>query len=244
LNSDPLVLAVDDEPGVLRLVSLALPPLGFAVITADTPEDAIALFDERHPDIVLLDVVMPGVGGLGAMRELRARSDVPIIVVTALDSDADKVRGLDGGADDYVAKPFSWEELAARIRAVLRRCVPATGGGRTLRIGEVEVDLERRLVRRSGDLVPLTRTEWRIIQALAANPGRIVPSADILASVWGPEYRGDLQYLRVWMRRLRKKLEDDASRPRLLKNFIGLGYMLDPQLAGEPGVRRNGAGAG
>ncbi len=227
MSVQPQVLAVDDEPGVLRLIKLELTAQGFRVITADNGADAIRLEEEHRPDLALLDVMMPEMDGFELMRELRQRTNVPVILLTAKGSDRDKVKGLELGADDYLAKPFSPEELSARVRAVLRRAVGAPSADQQVRAGNVEIDLHRRLVKRGGEPVTLTRTEWMLLQHLAANPGRIMLNAELLAKVWGPEYRGDLQYLRVWVSRLRKKLEDDPANPQLIKTFQGIGYMLE-----------------
>jgi two-component system KDP operon response regulator KdpE len=229
MTNEPLVLAVDDEPGILRLIKLELSSEGFRVITAETAAAALELAHEYRPDIGLLDIVLPDVSGLELMRELRQRSDLPIILLTAKGSDADKVRGLEMGADDYLAKPFSPEELSARVRAVLRRSVGSSGPDKVVRVGDLEVDLNHRLVRRRGELVSLTRTEWMLLQHLAANPGKVMLNSELLSKVWGPEYRNDLQYLRVWVSRLRRKLEDDPAEPKLIKTFQGIGYMFQAE---------------
>jgi two-component system KDP operon response regulator KdpE len=231
MTNEPLVLAVDDEPGILRLIKLELSSEGFRVITAETAAGAMELAHEYRPDIALLDIVLPDVSGLELMRELRQRSDLPIILLTAKGSDADKVRGLEMGADDYLAKPFSPEELSARVRAVLRRSVGSSGPEKVVKAGDLEVDLNHRLVRRRGDLVSLTRTEWMLLQHLAANPGKVMLNSELLSKVWGPEYRNDLQYLRVWVSRLRRKLEDDPGEPKLIKTFQGIGYMFQAEAA-------------
>jgi two-component system KDP operon response regulator KdpE len=237
VTAEPLVLAVDDEAGILRLIKLELTTQGFRVVTADDGTSALKMAEEHRPDIVLLDIVMPDLTGLEVMRRLRERVNTPVILLTAKGSDADKVRGLEMGADDYLAKPFSPEELSARVRAVLRRTVGSSGTENIVRAGDVEVDLNRRLVRRGGELVTLTRTEWMLLQHLAANAGKIMLNAELLSKVWGPEYRDDLQYLRVWVSRLRRKLEVEPSAPRLIKTFQGIGYMFNT--AGET----DGAGA-
>jgi two-component system KDP operon response regulator KdpE len=235
MTAEPLVLAVDDEAGILRLIKLELSTQGFRVVTAEDGNSAMRMAEEHRPDIVLLDIVMPDMTGLEVMRKLRERVNIPIILLTAKGSDADKVRGLEMGADDYLAKPFSPEELSARVRAVLRRAVGSSGLENIVRAGDVEVDLNRRLVKRNGDLVTLTRTEWMLLQHLAANAGKIMLNAELLSKVWGPEYRDDLQYLRVWVSRLRRKLETDPSTPKLIKTFQGIGYMFDTGgAAGEP----------
>lgn len=226
MSTEPLVLAVDDEAGILRLIKLELSTQGFRVVTASGGEEALRVAEEQRPDIALLDIVMPEMSGLEVMRRLRERSSIPVILLTAKGSESDKVRGLELGADDYLAKPFSPDELSARVRAVLRRSVGSSSTENVVHVGEVEVDLNRRLVKRGGEIVTLTRTEWMLLQHLAANVGKIMLNAELLSKVWGPEYRDDLQYLRVWVSRLRRKLEDDPSKPKLIKTFQGIGYML------------------
>ena len=230
MNTEPLVLAVDDETGILRLIKLELAEQGLRVVTAGSGEEALRLAEEQRPDLVLLDIIMPEMTGLEVMRRLREQSNAPIILVTAKDSDSDKVRGLELGADDYIVKPFSPEELGARIRAVLRRSTGAQSAERLVRAGNVEIDLDRRLVTRDGDPVTLTRTEWLLLQHLAANVGKVLMNAELLSKVWGPEYRDDVQYLRVWVSRLRAKLEPEPAEPVIIKTRQGIGYFLD----GEP----------
>jgi two-component system KDP operon response regulator KdpE len=227
MPTEPLVLAVDDEPGILRLIRLELTSQAFRVITAEGGREGVRMDEEHDPDIVLLDIMMPDMDGLDVMRCLRERRDVPIILLTARGADADKVRGLELGADDYLAKPFSPDELSARVRAVLRRSAAVADAGRQIQFGSLTIDLHRRLVLRDGDIVVLTRTEWMLLQHLAANPGRVILNAELLSKVWGPEYRSDLQYLRVWISRLRKKIEPDPSSPAIIKTFQGAGYMLE-----------------
>jgi two-component system KDP operon response regulator KdpE len=229
MNSEPFVLAVDDEPGILRLLKLELEDQGFHVATAGTGEEALGIAEEQRPDIILLDVMMPEMGGLEVMRRLRESSDAPIILVTARDTDADKVRGLEKGADDYVAKPFSAEELGARIRAVLRRSAGPVNNERLLLAGDAIIDLGRRLVTRNGETVNLTRTEWLLLQQLAANAGRVMTNAELLSKIWGAEYRDDLQYLRVWVSRLRRKLEPEPADPVVIKTLQGIGYVLEAE---------------
>jgi DNA-binding response OmpR family regulator len=227
-SSHSLILVVDDDPGILKLVRLELTEQDFRVITAENGEDAIRAVEEHHPDLVVLDVVLPDISGLEVLRRLRQRSPIPIILLTAKGGDADKVRGLEMGADDYLAKPFNPEELSARVRAVLRRerrqAAPVASN---LKVGELEIDLERRVVMRQGDIVPLTRTEWNLLHHLAANAGKVMVTAEILSKVWGPEYRDDVQYLRVWISRLRGKLEPDRPDQSMIRTFPGIGYMLD-----------------
>jgi DNA-binding response OmpR family regulator len=238
VTAEPLVLAVDDEAGILRLIKLELTTQGFRVVTAESGEEALRTAEEQRPDIALLDIVMPEMTGLEVMRKLRERTTIPVILLTAKGSDADKVRGLEMGADDYIAKPFSPEELSARVRSVLRRTVGSSSTENVVHVDNIEIDLNRRLVKRDGELVVLTRTEWMLLQHLAANAGKIMLNTELLSKVWGPEYRDDLQYLRVWVSRLRRKLETDPSKPQLIKTFQGIGYMLNT--APEEGKEEEG----
>ena len=191
---ESLILAVDDEPGILRLIKLELSSQGFRVIVADSGEEALRLAEQQRPDIAVLDIIMPDMSGLEVMRRLRERSSMPIILLTAKDHDEDKVRGLEMGADDYLVKPFNPEELSARVRAVLRRGLrPQAGGESIVQVANLEIDLERRLVRKAGEVVALTRTEWMLLQHLAVNAGKVMLNTELLSKVWGPEYRDDLQ---------------------------------------------------
>ncbi|HSQ04350.1 MAG TPA: response regulator transcription factor [Burkholderiales bacterium] len=228
MHSQQLVLAIDDEPGILKLLRTQLSNEGFRVATASSGEEALSIAEEQRPDIVLLDLMMPGMSGLEIMSALRARSDVPVVLVTAKGDDQDKVRGLELGADDYLAKPFRPDELFARIRAVLRRSVRGPEGEHIVRTRGQQIDLQQRSVMRDGRDVQLTRTEWQLLQVLAMSPGKLLLNSELLTKVWGPEYRDDLQYLRVWVSRLRRKLEDDPAHPTLIKTFQGIGYMFDP----------------
>jgi len=224
--AEPLVLAVDDEAAILRLLKLELSGLGFRVITASSADEAVQVVEEHRPDIALLDVVMPGTNGLELLRTLRERWPLPVILVTARDRELDKVRGLEMGADDYIVKPFGPDEMAARIRAVLRR---ASGiqAEQVIRADGIEIDLNRRVVTgRGGEVVALTRTEWQLLETLAANAGKVLLSGELLAKVWGPEYRDDLQYLRVWVSRLRQKIEMEPSNPSIIRTRPGIGYVL------------------
>ncbi len=243
MTPEPLVLAVDDEAGILRLMKLELTGQGFRVITAGNGEDALKLVEEQRPDVVLLDVIMPEMTGMEVMRRIREQMNIPVIMVTAKDSDQDKVRGLELGADDYIVKPFSPEELGARIRAVLRRAVGNQNTERVINVHGVEIDLNRRLVSRDGDVVSLTRTEWLLLQYLAANAGKVMLNAELLSKVWGPEYHDDVQYLRVWVSRLRRKLEPNPNEPMIIKTMQGIGYMLDAEPAISPASQNQAAQA-
>jgi two-component system KDP operon response regulator KdpE len=227
MTTEPLVLAVDDEAGILRLIKLELAEQGFRVLTSTSGDEALRLLEEQRPDIVLLDIIMPDMTGLEVMRRIREQSNSPVILVTAKDGDKDKVKGLEQGADDYIVKPFSPDELGARIRAVLRRTSGAATTERIVCAGEVEIDLERRQVKRSGEPVMVTRTEWLLLQHLAANAGKVIVNSELLSKVWGPEYRDDMQYLRVWVSRLRQKLEPNTAEPTIIKTRPGIGYVLE-----------------
>ena len=233
MSTQPLVLVADDEPRITKLVAIALSEEGFRVVTANGGEQALQKAEEVRPDIVLLDIVMPDLDGIEVMRQLREWRPVPVILLTAKGSTADKAQGLDLGADDYVAKPFHPDELAARVRAVLRRVAGSPGAG-VVKLGDIEIDLERRLVTRNGELVSLSRTEWLLLQHLAANAGRVVLHTELLTKVWGPEYRDDLQYLRVWVSRVRRKLGSEPGDPGRIKTFQGIGYLLDVEPPPRP----------
>jgi two-component system KDP operon response regulator KdpE len=234
MGSQPLVLVADDEPRITKLVSVALSEEGFRVVTASGGNDAVAAAEQYHPDIILLDIVMPDLDGIEVMRELQQRLPVPVILLTARGSTADKAKGLDLGADDYIAKPFHPDELAARVRAVLRRAAGVAPQQGIIRFDDIEIDLERRMVHKDGQLVHLSRTEWLLLQHLAANAGKVVVHSELLSKVWGPEYRDDVQYLRVWISRVRRKLGSAPGDMGRIKTFQGIGYLLDVEPPTEP----------
>ena len=224
----PTVLVVDDEPRILRFVRAELESAGYGVETATDGAAALRAVEDGSPDLVVLDVIMPDLDGFEVLRRIRDFSSVPVILLTARGSDADKVRGLDLGADDYLTKPFSPDELSARVRAVLRRTAPAGKaplGGR-FTVGDLVVDFDRRKVTVRGNEVQLSRTEWQLLQQLARNAGKVMVHEDLLVRTWGPEYRDDVEYLRVWVSRLRRKIEDDPARPRYIRTVPGIGYTL------------------
>src|SRR5690606_20665031 len=223
-----LVLAVDDEPPILRLVRARLIADGYTVITATNGEEAVQMCEEERPDIVLLDVMMPGIDGYETMRQIRTFSDVPIIFLTARSGPADTIRGLDSGADDYITKPFNPDELAARVAAVLRRVsddVPQEH--ERLVYGDLVIDLDRRLVTLGGEEVHLTRTEWELLYQLASNAGRVMRPRERLSRLWGPEFRDEPSYLRTWVSRLRAKLEPHQPEESIIKTYPGMGYRLE-----------------
>ena len=226
----PLVLVADDEEDIRSLVSVRLKRAGYDVITAADGEEALLLVAARLPDLVVLDMMMPKATGLEvtrSMREHEATKVIPVILLTAKGATADKAKGLDLGADDYIAKPFHPDELAARVRAVIRRSTGVEPGAGVVAFDDVEIDLERRMVRRGGELVQLSRTEWLLLQHLATHPGKVVLHTELLTKVWGPEYRDDLQYLRVWISRVRRKLGAKPGEPGRIRTFQGIGYLLD-----------------
>jgi two-component system KDP operon response regulator KdpE len=240
MTNKPLILVVDDDPKILRLLRVELTAQGFQVLVAERGRDALDLVERQRPDLVILDIIMPGMDGLEVLRRLRESSGVPVILLTAKGTDSDKIIGLELGADDYLAKPFNPEELTARVRAVLRRTQARetpTSGDRLV-CGDIVVDLARRTVFVRDRPVVLSRTEWQLLQQLCANAGRVMLHEDLLSRTWGPEYRDDVQYLRVWISRLRQKLEDNPSEPRYIRTVQGVGYILDATPAGKPGPRR------
>jgi two-component system KDP operon response regulator KdpE len=229
VETEPIVLAVDDEKTILNVINTELKLQGFRVLTAQNADEATALADQYRPDIAVLDLMMPDVGGLELMRRLRERRALPVILLTAMGAATDKVRGLELGADDYVAKPFDPQELAARVRAVLRRAANDAPERENIVMadgGRVEINLDKRTVRREGELVNLSRTEWLLLQYLAANAGKVMLNNQVLSAVWGPEYRDEFQYLRVWVFRLRQKLESEPASPQIIKTRPGIGLML------------------
>ena len=236
MQESQLILVVDDDPGILHLVRLELADHGFRVVTAESGAKALRLAHEEPPDLVVLDLLLPDMLGTEVMRQLHEHSTVPVILLTAKSADADKVRGFQLGADDYVAKPFSPEELVARVNAVLRRAKTTVSDDESVvqLLGGQQVDLARRVVLRDGEIVPLTRTEWSLLQCLAENVGKVMISADLLSRVWGPEYREDIHYLRVWISRLRSKLEPSRPEPSLIRTYPGVGYMLRGPLEDDP----------
>ncbi len=225
-----LLLVVDDDAPILRLVRAKLQTDGYRVVTATNGEEAIGVFEEENPDLIVMDVMMPLMDGIEAMRQIRQTSNVPIILLTARTRGQDKIRGLDLGADDYVTKPFDPDELAARVAAILRRSTGVAApenqvlqyNGRGLTI-----DLTSRNVMLAGSEVHLSRTEWEVLYQLASNVGRVLYHGELLSRVWGPEYRDETYYLRTWVSRLRKKLADHQDEQPLITTFPGIGYRLE-----------------
>jgi DNA-binding response OmpR family regulator len=228
------IVAADDDPQLLRLMMRNLQFEGYEVIPASNGQQALEEIEGQVPDLVLLDVMMPRMDGFTVCQRVREFSTVPIIIVTARGQDQDKVRGLDLGADDYLTKPFSVDELLARVRAVLRRAQFTTNehanvARSTVAIGELTLDYAQHLVTMKGKEVTLTPIEYRILAYLAQNVGRVVTQDLLLEHVWGSEYLGESHMLQVNMNRLRRKLEADPAHPRYLLTKVGVGYFLAAQ---------------
>jgi len=223
-------LVVDDEPRLLRLVRSLLEAAGFATFTATDGEQALELAATQDPDVVLLDIMLPGsLDGIAVCRRIREFSAVPIIMLTAKAKEMDEIAGFQAGADDYITKPFSAATLVARVQATLRRASAPEARAATITIGPLVIDLWRHEVRRDGRLVPLTPTEFKLLQELATHAGKVLLHGELLTRVWGPEYRDDVDYLRTYIRNLRRKLEANPAAPRLLVTKPGVGYMLAPE---------------
>lgn len=221
---------VEDEESFSDALSYMLRKEGFEVSVAATGTDALTEFDRTGADIVLLDLMLPEMSGTEVCRQLRQRSAVPIIMVTARDSEIDKVVGLEIGADDYVTKPYSPRELVARIRAVLRRQSPevAEAGAPTLAAGPVRMDIERHVVTVDGGVVQLPLKEFELLELLLRNAGRVLTRGQLIDRVWGADYVGDTKTLDVHVKRLRSKIEPEPSAPRFIVTVRGLGYKFEP----------------
>ncbi len=223
----PRVLFVEDERSITEPFSRALAREGFDPVVAHTAAEAMARFEEREPDIVLLDISLPDGDGRDICREFRRRSDVPIIMLTARGTETDKIVGLELGADDYVTKPYSPRELVARIRAVLRRGHEEELAPPTLEAGPVRMDVERHVVTVDGADTRLPLKEFELLEMFLRNPGRVLTRGQLIDRVWGSDYVGDTKTLDVHVKRLRAKLEPDPAEPKYLVTVRGLGYKLD-----------------
>ena len=225
------VLVVDDEPQIARALRVALSARGYDVDTAGNGETAIEAHAARPADVIVLDLGLPGIDGIEVTRRLRGWSQVPIVVLSVRDAQTDKVAALDAGADDYLTKPFGMDELQARIRAVLRRSPAAATQPSALTFGSIEIDLAKRLVRKDGAALHLTPTEYQLLEALVTHPGKLLTHRWLLSRVWGGSYGEESHYVRVYVAQLRRKLEEDASRPRWILTEPGLGYRWADEVA-------------
>ena len=222
------MLVCDDDASLLRALTISLTARGYEVVVARTGEEGLDLAAHRHPDVVLLDLGLPGIDGVEVVRGIRGWSTVPIIVLSARHQSVSKVEALDAGADDYVTKPFGMDELLARLRAVAPPGRPATSSEPRVEAEGFTIDLAAKRVTRDGEDVHLTPKEWDIVEVLVRNPGRLVSQRQLLHDVWGPEYETETEYLRVLMGRVRRKLEVDHSRPRHFRTEPGMGYRFEP----------------
>jgi two-component system, OmpR family, KDP operon response regulator KdpE len=229
--SAPRVLAVDDEPHILRALETILAGAGYEVDTAATGKDALARAALRPPDAIILDLVLPDQSGVDVCRELRTWTQAPILVISIVGDDEDKVQALDSGADDYVTKPFSVDELLARLRAALRRAAPPAGP--VLEVGELRIDVDDRSVLEGEKPVKLTPQEFKVLALFARHEGRLLTHQMILREAWGPAYQNELHYVHVYVSRLRRKIEHDPTAPRYLLTESAAGYRLvDPAARG------------
>jgi two-component system KDP operon response regulator KdpE len=222
------VLVVDDEPQILRGLGTNLRARGYDVETAPDGEHALEVAARTHPDVVILDLGLPGIDGVEVIRGLRAWTATPIIVLSARDQEQDKVEALDAGADDYVSKPFGMDELLARLRAAERRVTPGDEDA-VVATDDFRVDLAAKRVSGSDGDIRLTPTEWHLVEILIRHPGKLVSQRQLLQEVWGPQYQDETNYLRVYMAQIRRKLEPDPARPRYFITEPGMGYRFEPK---------------
>lgn len=228
------ILVVDDEPQLRRAMKATLTDLGYSVIEAKTGEEALESLRRETPDLVLLDLNMPGIGGLETCRAIRENSDVPIIILSVRNTEREKVQALDAGADDFVTKPFGIQELLARIRATMRRGpASAEGGPQIFANGELEIDFDARRVTLKGHSVRLTPKEFELLRFLVSHADKPIPHRKLLQAVWGPDYGDEVEYLRVFVNQLRKKIEPVPSKPKYLLTEPWVGYRFAiPEAAG------------
>jgi two-component system KDP operon response regulator KdpE len=226
------VLVVDDEPQILRALQMKLRAAGYAVETAATAQEALMKAGMRPPEAIVLDLLLPDGSGTDVCRELRSWSTAPILVLSAIGEEKEKIEALDAGADDYVTKPFSGDELLARLRAALRRTAPTSEP--VVGVGELRIDLERRAVTMAGEPVSLTPIEYDLLRLLAENQGKLLTHPMILRAIWGPAFQEESNYLHVHVSHLRRKIEPDPARPRYILNQAGVGYRLvEPSLSAD-----------
>lgn len=222
----PLVVVIDGDRTLLAALDTELGSHGLRGVPASDPDRAMEQIESLHPDVVVLSQSLPGANGLELMRRIKQQANVAVVLLADPGHAQERVRALELGADDCLTKPFNLTELASRIKAILRRWrqVPQ----QVLHVGPVTIDLARGLVLREDSVVRLTATEWHVLRYLAENPGRVVDAEELLGKVWGPAYAGQVHHLRVWVSRLRHKLEDEPSQPRVIRTVAGIGYILQP----------------
>jgi two-component system, OmpR family, KDP operon response regulator KdpE len=220
------ILVVDDEPQIRRFLRLGLEGHGYAVLEATTAEAALRVAVAEQPELVVLDLGLPDREGFEVLSTLREWSRVPVLVLSVRNREGEKVRAFDLGADDYVVKPFGMAELLARIKAALRRRIASESAEPLFRVGGLEVDLGRRIVRVDDVEVRLSPKQYRLLQVLVSNAGKVVTHRQLLNEIWGAAHRDDVQYLRVFVRKLRRRIEADPARPRYLLTELGVGYRL------------------
>lgn len=227
------ILVVDDEERIVNFLNSKLKASGYEVLTAGNGAEGLEQARAQEPDLIVLDILMPKMDGLEMLKGLRSFSAVPVIILTAKGSDADRIKGLQLGADDYLPKPFNPDELVARIEAIRRRLKPGERRQtlEVLNLGQVTIDFKKRSVLVRGEEKYLTRIEWLLLGQLANNAGRLMPYEELLTQIWGPEYRDDVQILRTWVSRLRNKLESDPKNPELIRTIPKAGYIIDQPAA-------------
>lgn len=235
--SSATILVIDDEPQIRRVMRATLASQGYTVTEARSGEEALEMLRGEQPDLILLDVNLPGMGGLEVCREIRDRSDVPIVMLTVRNTEKDKVQALDAGADDYVVKPFGMEELSARIRAALRRASAAEPLA-PVDSPDLRIDFESRKVMVQGRPVRLTPKEFGLLRQLVASAGKPLPHRSLLQAVWGPDYGEETEYLRVFINQLRKKIEPDPRHPRYIHTEPWVGYRFEMPRAASSKARR------
>jgi DNA-binding response OmpR family regulator len=227
------VLIVDDELRILKFLEVKLRVSGYEVLTANNGSEALVQMQTQEPDLLILDVVMPGMDGFETLKQMRAFSTIPVIFLSAKGANVDKIKGLSLGADDYLAKPFNPDELIARIEAVRRRLTPVESRKSVdlIVLGHMTINPKNHVVIVDGKEIQLTRIEWLLLSELAQNTGKLMLYGELLTRIWGPEYRDDVQILRTWVSRLRRKIEPDSNHPPIIHTIPKTGYMIDEPTA-------------